>query len=180
MTFRRVLFTIAIVLISSEPSSSLNCYQCISSNAQNSNCITNPDYRQNFECKIRIGSRRGLFDGRYCVTVAGTSGKKFRTFRTLERKVLIEFLTKDQTRGLVFARTCLYELPQNLCGRNEFSNFTLTGCIKSCSTNGCNSAPGSLTTPFRGEGSSANCNSQNQLIFLVVVLITIFFTDFNN
>lgn len=103
----------------------ISCYVCSSKNGSDVNC-EDPYHPAHSvfsqDCKVPKEGHIGQFPANYCVKIIGTS------VRTSESLMI---------------RTCVLENMDSQCGVFKFGGEQLTGCILTCTYDGCNAAPAS-------------------------------------
>ncbi|XP_050704871.1 uncharacterized protein LOC126990339 [Eriocheir sinensis] len=101
----------------------ISCYVCSSKNKSDVSCEDpyHPAYSiYSQDCQVPKEGHIGQFPANYCVKIIGTS------VMTSESLVI---------------RTCVLENMDSQCGVFKFGGEQLTGCILTCSYNGCNASP---------------------------------------
>ncbi|XP_045591969.1 uncharacterized protein [Procambarus clarkii] len=121
----RVIGVVAVVLLLADLSlaSGISCYKCSSKNGSDINCDDpfHPAHSK-FEDDCHVPKERhiGQFPANFCVKIVGTSAV---------------------TGESLMIRTCVLENMDSQCGVFKFGGEQLTGCILTCTYDGCNSAP---------------------------------------
>lgn len=101
----------------------ISCYVCSSKNGSDVNCEDpfHPAHSVFSQgCLVPKEGHIGQFPANYCVKIIGTS------VRTSESLMI---------------RTCVLENMDSQCGVFKFGGEQLTGCILTCTYDGCNAAP---------------------------------------
>lgn len=107
---------------------SIACYSCNSRNQTHSSCH-DPIHPENTsyieDCKVPKESHKGEFPAYYCIKMIGVS-------KTTKEQLVI--------------RSCSLENMDNQCGEFKFMGESFTGCILTCTYDGCNFGMRSQTT----------------------------------
>ncbi|RWS28364.1 hypothetical protein B4U80_09447, partial [Leptotrombidium deliense] len=121
-TISTILLTMMYWLMTTQPClvSAINCYTCNSRNFTKTACH-DPFHPANItyteHCKTPKVAHIGEFPASFCVKLKGLNA-----------------LTNEE----LVIRTCTTENMNNQCGIFKFEKETLTGCIVTCDTDGCN------------------------------------------
>ncbi|XP_013397241.1 uncharacterized protein LOC106164033 [Lingula anatina] len=119
--------TAALVLVAGK-GDAIDCFSCVSANGSDIGCHDpfNPALsRVEKACRQGMENRYGLFPASYCIKIKGEGA-----------------VSKKQ----IYVRTCAIDTMENQCGEFQFEGVLYKGCITTCKTDSCNTAP--RTTPF--------------------------------
>ncbi|KAL5238295.1 hypothetical protein ACI65C_005705 [Semiaphis heraclei] len=116
------LLDISIVLMSIlQGTSCINCFKCSSLNGSNANCEDpfNPAMSTYIEkCMVPKRGHVGMFPANFCTKIIG-------------RNVL--------TNEIMVIRQCAMKTMDSQCGKFNYQDHTMDGCILTCDFDGCNS-----------------------------------------
>ncbi|KAK8738546.1 hypothetical protein OTU49_003930 [Cherax quadricarinatus] len=123
LNYYLVIFIFLPVVVYRSSASGISCYVCSSKNGSDINCDDpfHPAHSTFAEdCHVPKERHIGQFPANFCVKIIGTSAS---------------------TGESLMIRTCVLENMDSQCGVFKFGGEQLTGCILTCTYDGCNHSP---------------------------------------